>query len=69
MGDHNLNVFSIILLIVAGFNTRTTFGIEICSETIRTVCDCLFYPVFSVRCSHKSLYDYPDLKTIQVSDF
>lgn len=66
MGDHNLKVFPFVLVIVAAFGVNKAFGIEPCSETIRNVCDCLFYPFFTVRCTHKSLYEYPDLKTIQV---
>lgn len=66
MAGQSLNIISIVLFIVAGFRAQTTVGIETCSETIRKVCDCLFHPVFTIRCSHKSLYDYPDLKTIQV---
>lgn len=66
MGDHSSLAFSILILIIVHFQIQQSIGLEPCSDTVRMVCDCLHYPTFSVRCSHKSLYEYPDFKSIQV---
>lgn len=67
MGDHSsIAAVSIVFLIIVNIQIEPTIGIEPCSDTIRMVCDCVHYPTFSVRCSHRNLYESPDLKSIQV---
>lgn len=55
-----------IFFILTAVGIQNSNGIESCSEKIRQMCDCVYYPIFTVRCSHKSLSEYPDFNTIQV---
>lgn len=66
MGDHSSIAVSIVFLIIVHFQIQMSNGIEPCSDTVRMACDCFYYPTFSIRCSHKSLYEYPDFKSVQV---
>ncbi|XP_055298039.1 protein artichoke [Sitodiplosis mosellana] len=67
MGVSSSNSLTIswIVFVLTAFGIHNSIGIELCTEKIRQVCDCFYYPVFSVRCSHKSLSEYPDFNTIQ----
>lgn len=67
MGAHRSVAFVITFLIIVNSHIKSSNAIEPCSDTIRMVCDCFYYPTFSVRCTNKNLYDYPDLKSVQVS--
>lgn len=67
MGDQKVNIYSLLFFTVIGFQIKAAIGYEPCPATIQSVCDCFLYPFFSVKCTHKNLYEYPDLKTIQVN--
>lgn len=66
MGAHRWLAICSALLIIVSFQIETSIALEPCSDAVRMVCDCFYYPTFSVRCTNKNLYEYPDLKTVQV---
>lgn len=66
MGDHSSVAVSIVFLSIVNFQIQMSNGFEPCSNAVRMVCDCFHFPTLSIRCSHKSLLEYPDFKSVQV---
>lgn len=54
-----LTISSIVLVFIT-FGIHNSVEIESCSEHIRQVCDCFYYPLYTVRCTHKNLLEYPN---------
>lgn len=66
MGVHNPLAILLAILVVSTVGIQQPIGIQACSNNIRQVCDCIYYPILSIRCSHKNLSEYPDFSVIQV---
>lgn len=66
MGVHRSVAIAVALLMILNCEIESSIAIEPCSDAVRMVCDCFYYPTFSIRCTNKNLYDYPDLKSVQV---
>ncbi|XP_031629345.1 insulin-like growth factor-binding protein complex acid labile subunit [Contarinia nasturtii] len=65
MGVHSSLANLLAILVVSTVGLQKPIGIQTCSDDIRQVCDCFYYPILSVRCSHKNLSEYPKLSAIQ----
>lgn len=68
MGDPKLvAIWLLTFSIVAICAVQKSTGIQTCSGNILQFCDCFYYPFLTVRCSHKTLKEYPDFGSIQVN--
>lgn len=67
MGDlKSINILLTVAIVVACV-IKNAAGVQTCSENISQFCECFYYPFFAVRCSHKTLKEYPEFGSIQVN--